>query len=191
MYVKALIKNYLPEDQQDSAHDQLMKTFLEIIAKESTSVDLKEELAVSLAGFVATEEHITWAKEWIAKRGVYSQDGNLLYTPDNMSNFLNSLLVSLYSFTSVDLEYKQKTLEEVIGDDKSDKATNLRERCRARLPDPAIKEETWKRIVAEKPEDSLVTRNSLMAGMYHRSQKEILRPYFDKFFECIESVAAS
>lgn len=72
MYIKALIKSYLPEEKQQEAHEQMMRIFIEIIGKESTSNELKEELAASLSGFIFTEEHIERAKFWIEKRGVYT-----------------------------------------------------------------------------------------------------------------------
>jgi len=189
--VKSLIKSYLPEEKQQEAHEQLMDIFVAIMQKESTSSELKEELADSLAGFVFTEAHIERVKFWIEKKGVYTADNQLVFEPQNTQDFLNGLIFVLHSFASVPVEYKTATLNAILGEDKSDKASQLRERCNARLPDAAIKAEVWERIVAKNSPDSLVTRNALMAGFYHRSQKDILRPYFTKFFENIEDIQAN
>ena len=34
--------------------------------------------------------------------------------------------------------------------------------------------------------DSISVRNAKMAGFYHHEQKDILEPYFDKFFDVLE-----
>lgn len=117
MAIKQLVKTYLPEAEQEKAHDDMLRVFTEIIGKETTSGELKEELAASLAGFVATPEHIERAKLWIEKKAVHTEDEKLLYEPKNTFDFLSGLIFVLHSFASVSKDYKDETLNSILGDD--------------------------------------------------------------------------
>lgn len=71
----------------------------------------------------------------------------------------------------------------MIGDDKSDLATNLRLTCRALHPSAENKAAVWKEFTDPASELSLYQRGALMSGFYSNKQIDVIRPYFTKFIE--------
>lgn len=80
-------------------------------------------------------------------------------------NHLNSIVVRIFK-TDVDQKVKDNLLEQVLGDDQSDKAKNLRLTCRATSSDPKIKEEIWELLTDPKSASSLYEKTAMMRGFY-------------------------
>jgi hypothetical protein len=55
--------------------------------------------------------------------------------------------------------------------------------CDALLPDPENKEKVWKMLTDPDSTESLHKRIARMSGFYSVSQLDIIRPYFDRFYE--------
>lgn len=87
---------------------------------------------------------------------------------------------------------KMELLESVLGKDRSEQAETCRAHCVSSLPDPLVKARVWQEITDfTTSTDSVSVRNAKMAGFYHHEQKEMLEPYFDKFFDVLEEYEAT
>ncbi len=74
--------------------------------------------------------------------------------------------------------------------DPSDRGRRAELRADVSRPDPAIKEEAWRRINGREY-GSLYERDSAMAGFGWRSQRNLLDPYVEDFFSRVHGVFAS
>ena len=76
-------------------------------------------------------------------------------------------------------------MEMILADDKSDIADRCRAACMASLPDPEIKAKVWAEITDPNNSDSVYVRTSKMSGFYGHDQHDIVKGYFDKFYEIL------
>ena len=80
-------------------------------------------------------------------------------------------------------------LEQVIGDDKSDKATNLKLKCEALTPTAKSKSKVWALIADHTNDLSSYQRSAYMGGFFDRNHPDLLKPYFDKYIEKVHDCA--
>lgn len=80
-------------------------------------------------------------------------------------------------------EAKLVLLEKTLGDDKSDIAQNTRDTCMALLPTPESKAQVWQAITDVTSTESIYKRSAKMGGFYSYKQMDLIKPYFEKFFE--------
>lgn len=83
-------------------------------------------------------------------------------------------------------EEKNKMLEQIIGDDKSDLAKRVKIQCEVSIPDAAVKEKAWNDIVDPKSTVSDVDKRAIMSGFWAGSQYELTKPYADKYYEALK-----
>ena len=76
-------------------------------------------------------------------------------------------------------------LEKTLGDDKSDIAKRVRLTCDAGLPEAENKAKVWKELTDLSSTESIYDRSAKMTGFYSWRQLDLIRPYFDKFYEVL------
>ena len=74
-------------------------------------------------------------------------------------------------------------LEKVLKDDKSDIAKTVRLQCEVSIADPAVKAQAWKDITDPNSSFSMKEKQAKMSGFYAWSQFDIVKPYFDLYYE--------
>lgn len=79
-------------------------------------------------------------------------------------------------------------MDVVLGDDKSDIAERCRAYCMAAVPDAEVKAKVWAEITDANNSDSLYVRQAKMSGFYGHDQEDIVKPYFDKFYEVLPTM---
>jgi len=95
------------------------------------------------------------------------------------------ILRKVFEDPSIPREKKMAMMEEVMGDEKSDLAENARLTCMACLPDAEGKAETWAAITDPNSGDSMKESIAKMSGFYSRKQMDLVRPYFDMFYQVL------
>ena len=73
--------------------------------------------------------------------------------------------------------------------DKTDDANLAKEQCYGSLPDKAIKEQQWQKIIDPNGKQTYYVTRAWMAGFYQRGQMELIRPYFKQFLEVLPKLA--
>ena len=64
----------------------------------------------------------------------------------------------------------------------------MRYSCNSCLPDPEVKAQVWKEITDPNSVESIYDRRAKMAGFYSYGQLDIIRPYFDKFYDVLPQI---
>jgi len=180
MNLRSLISFYIPHDQVKEKKFVLFDTLVGLLSKEGVS---KDPIVEQMFGFLSQESHITSALEWLDASKI-SQDGTCLY--ELKTNHKYSILKALFKAScAMTFEQKVELLEKTIGDDKSDIAQNTRDTCLACKACPDSKAKIWADITDMNSTESVYTRQAKMQGFYVNYQIELLRPYFDKFYDVI------
>lgn len=84
---------------------------------------------------------------------------------------------------------RQEILNGVVGEDKSDIATNLKLACKTLIPEQGAKEAAWKEIIDYNNDLSSYERAAMMDSFFNRDAEAILAPYFDKYLEAVRMCA--
>jgi aminopeptidase N len=97
-------------------------------------------------------------------------------------------LKGLFSSNLLTTEQKRAHLQEVQGDDKSDLAQNCKLTCEAYIPTAENKAAVWKEITDPNSTLSAKQRQAQMGGFFSASQLDLVRPYFDKYYEVLPDI---
>ena len=125
------------------------------------------------------------ATSWL-EAGKITHEDKVLYELGTKHKY--SIVKAYFASSSPTYESKKALLAKTVGDDKSDIAENLRHTCEASLPDPEKKAETWASVTDPNSNDSLHVRRAKMQGFYHWSQFDLCAPYFNKFYQDLQTV---
>ncbi len=80
-------------------------------------------------------------------------------------------------------------MEKVIGNDDSDIAVRTKAACMAGLPDPENKAKVWAELTDPTSTLSLYVRTAKMSGFYSPDQLDLIKPYFQKYFEILPTLS--
>ncbi len=72
--------------------------------------------------------------------------------------------------------------------DPSDRGQRAKLRCEISVPDAAVKQGAWEKFHTEEGFGSLYLTNAAMGGFNWNNQRELLKPYVDRFFEGVAAV---
>jgi len=116
-----------------------------------------------------------------------SKDGEKELAKINESH-KRTIVVKLSCSHLLTNEEKKKLQTEVLGGDLSDIAKNTLLTCQAAIADVQNKEQVWKDITDPKSTLSSEQKGALMEGFWIQDQLELLRPFFDRYFETIPEI---
>lgn len=108
------------------------------------------------------------AIKWLEAGYIQDRSGKNLETSKLNWSMKESIIKAIYEKPQISLETKQKLLTQVIGDEKSDLAENLRLACEARIPSKDSKAKVWKKIIDKENKLSSYQRKELMDGFFTR-----------------------
>lgn len=183
-----LLSSYVPDSSFETVCKDMFETIYEMICNEKRK-DLLPVLTSSLFKFLHTDDHTNWAIDWLKKGSICDKHGNKIEGWELNKSHKHAIVVEAHSKRSIDADEKQKLLDEVIGDDKSDVATNLKLACKASIPDKESKEKVWNDITDHTNNFSSYERAAMMTNFFKRDAADILEPYFDKYIECVHTCA--
>lgn len=193
--ISGLIANYLPPKCYPVYTDKMFKLVSKLIANNLKNKDLTLNLVEILIMFAHNEEHVLILKDWLVN-GPYVINGETkVPLPTEQLNQDNrfSIAVLIHKLRNLTLEEKAKILEaEVERDKNSDRSVRARCRCRAALPDPAIKKEIWEKVINEPNSESLYNMKAYMSSFAWIDQLDLVEPYIkERFFEDAEKVRSN
>lgn len=96
---------------------------------------------------------------------------------------------TLCKSTQITTETKQALIEKILGEDKSDVAKKARLGCEACFATKENKEKLWEIFTDDKTTLSIQDREAMMSGFCSWDQVELCDPYFDKYYEALETLA--
>lgn len=179
MNLRVLIANYIPVEEVAEKKNVMFGTLLTLMTKEGVP---KDSIVDQLFGFLSSEDNLRMAVEWL-KQCKITLDGQDIF--NLLPKHKHTILRVIFKSRIFDLETKMALLEETLGDDKSDLASNCRTSCLAGLPDPEVKARIWSEITDPNNSDSNYVRGAKMGSFYAADQLDIVEPYFDKFFDIL------
>jgi aminopeptidase N len=178
--VKGFIVSYIPEDKFVSLckqmFDKLYKRYLEIPDSE---IELKNCLKSSLCAYLADEEHIKLAAQWLDDESMSLDDENK-----------ELILLTIYKTPYFTKEDKNDMLTKYAGDRESDKLKRLKFSCSTALPDKDNKARAWEIITHPKERElSSYDYRAYLHGFHSRHQKDITEEYVQKYLEELPNFA--
>lgn len=161
---------------------------VQIIAKDDLHESVKGAVADYIFSFISCHEHVILSHKWFQKGAVYhpsNPNKDLIKLSDSHKRQIIKQIYKNEESGEVTKQFKTDLLNNFLGDDKSDISQNLRFYCQATSADPKTKEQVWKDLVDPKTKLSFYERRAQMQGFYCQGQIDLLRPYFDKFYEVL------
>jgi hypothetical protein len=153
-----------------------------MLHKEGVSQDAVVD---QLFGLIATENQHKMCVEWLEKGHIlHQEDKRNIY--ELKQSHKNTILTKTFKFSGMSKDTKMELLNKILGGDNSDLAINTRLTCLSGLPDADTKSETWKAITDINSSESLKERCAKMAGFKSWDQLELIRPYFDEFYDVLK-----
>lgn len=175
-----LISSYIPDEKYEEVSENVFDMLYDMVCND-TRQNLKPVLANALFSYIATEKHTDLALKWLEEGHICSQNGDKIESLALDINQKHTIVKIAHAKSHITSEAKEKLLSDVIGDDKSDMATNLKYACEALLPDKDVKERIWSEIINHANGFSSVENAAKMGNFFNRSSAEIVKPYFEKY----------
>jgi len=174
--VQTALFTFTPDEKFYEAASKMFETSWKLLhaAKDS---DSRITWANQLIGCAASKENVAKLLEWMDK-GVGIKD----FEFDQAMRW--SIVVKANAWGSPDAEERLANEEKR---DPSDRGQRKVEEARASKPDFAHKEKVWERIRTDK-KSSHYTLTSVMNGFMWHHQRELLKPFEEKFFQDVRSV---
>ena len=101
----------------------------------------------------------------------------------------HQILEAFYASPHFSTDEKKALRQKALEDDNSDAAQTVHLVCEYSLPDPELKQSLWEAITDPETKDSLRDTTLKMQGFWQRKQQlDLIAPYFDKYYQILESV---
>ena len=192
--VNSVVYNYLPLSMVKEYANKMFDLIQKLLVRNINNTEIVMLLLELLPSFSQTEEHTMMLKQWLeTEEPSVSIEGKTVNIPKDLVNqsIRFSICALIYQLKSVSLEEKENILNKEIEKDKnSDLSIRAKNRCKASLPDPKIKEELWDTFINKTNSDSLYNLKAYMSGFRPLGQLDLVEKYVkEKFFEDILKIA--
>ena len=142
----------------------------------------------NLFAFLSDIDHLNLARQWLETGIIFKDAENKAELFKLGQRHKYSILKKIFEEPSISAAEKHELLTKTIGDDKSDIAENTKETCLALLPTAENKAQVWAQLIDTNSTDSIYKRGAKIGGFYSWKQLDLIRPYFDKFYEVLPLV---
>lgn len=119
----------------------MFETLLALLLREDLEPTIRVPIVDNLFGFVSNLGHIELALKWLEKGAITKENGEEVFKLAQKHKY--SIVKVVFEEPSYPVSFKQELLDKTIGEDKSDIAVNVRETCRALIPDAESKAKIW------------------------------------------------
>lgn len=178
--LKVVISLYIPEESYDALCAQMFEKLLnkyESINDEAK--ELKNVIRSGFIGFMVSKNHIQQSVELV-------KANKIPFEIDEKKDIVRKV----FETGALPLKEAQEFLEEILGDDKSDRNKRFRLSIDSCLPDKQNKAKIWE-IITHPKENGLSSYDyaAYLGGFYSRYQQEITEEYVEKYLEFIPKFA--
>ena len=188
MNLSALVSYYIPSQFVIEKRKIMFNVLLGLLAQPHIDHSTKIPIVDNLFAFLSDLENLNLAKLWLENGVVF----NNLETKAELfklgTKHRYSILKKIFEEPSIPVPEKHELLAKVIGDDKSDIAENTKETCIALIPTAENKAHVWEQLTDTNSTESIYKRGAKMGGFYSWKQLDLIRPYFDKFYEVLPHI---
>lgn len=137
--------------------------------------------------FVTEADHLRMAASWIESGKITIEGEDLACELTNEHKY--DILKRYYACDAFTLDMKKALKAKTLSDDQSDNAKKVSQICDNSLPDAALKEKLWNEITDFDSKDTLIQTQIKIAAFFQRQQQlELIKPYFQKFYDIILDV---
>jgi hypothetical protein len=167
MNLSSLVSFYIPTEFVVEKRKIMFDVLLNLLCNEAIDPQTKIPIVDNLFGFVSDKDHLKVAQEWMIEGNIFVQkEGQRKEVFKLGQKHKYSILKKVFEEPSIPAQEKQDILKVVIGEDKSDIATNTIETCQALIPTAENKAQVWESICDPNSTESLYKRQAKMAGFY-------------------------
>jgi aminopeptidase N len=178
--LKVVISLYIPEENYFVLCKQMFENlYTKYLSIPDENKELKDVLRSGLIAFVADTKNIETSIKFV-------KDKLIPLEVDEKKDIVRKV----FEAGTLPLKEAQAFLEEVLGDDKSDRATRFRLTIDACIPDKVNKAKIWEIITHPKENGlSMYEYGAYLSGFYSRYQKDITQEYVAKYLENVPKFA--
>jgi hypothetical protein len=163
----------------------MFDVLLNLLSSQHINESTKIPIVDNLFSFLTDLEHLKLAQQWLESGIVFANIQNKIELFKLGTKHKHSILKKVFEEPSISIAEKEALLAKVIGDDKSDIAENTKETCFAFIPTAENKAKVWEQITDPNSTESIYKRKAKMSGFYSWKQLDLIRPYFDKYYEVL------
>ena len=183
-----LVGAYVPDSKFKDVCTNMFEMIFDLVIHEKNA-SLKKVLVNTLFNFLSTEKHVKQSVTWMKAGHLLDSEGEKVEGTDLSVSQKHSIIKAIHKKACFTSEEKAKYLSDILGDDKSDVAANLKLSCEALLPTAESKEKVWSVIINEDSGLSSYERAAYMSCFFTRDSAEIVKPYYQKYVEHVKECA--
>ena len=176
--MSAAISRYVPEEQKTAAAHRFFVLALDAL-RATTDADMKITWARTLIGIAITTEDILTTGQLA--------DGEIIIPGLTVDQDMRWSIAQRY--VAYGLEGAQARVDAEQARDPSDRGQRAAIRCATSKPEARTKAEAWARFqIGIQGYGSLHQSNAAMNGFHWWAQRDLLRPYVERYFEALPGI---
>ncbi len=174
------------EQLRETQTTNLFQMVLERVMTEN-SQPIVAILVSNLVQLAITRQQRELLIQWINDGNAKNSEGEQMVMVKLTREDRYLLIRSLYSDKDFPTQIRERMLQKELDEDKSDEGIRAKNSCHAAVSDPLNKAKLWEKYLSSDNQESEKLLVSSMKGFWHWSQKDILKPYVDKFFQNVRN----
>ena len=186
MQLAALISNYIPTDKVQESKHKMFGVLYDLLCS-GIEDSISGSVLDNLFSFTSHKDDVEKVVNWVQKGTVFMPDGTTELKKLTASH-KRAIMKRLFKSGELTQEKKNSLLEEILGSDNSDLAKNAKHCCAASIATAENKEKVWNELLDPNSKYSAKERQAMMGGFYSFDQLELCRPYYNKFYECLQKL---
>ena len=204
-YLSGCVVNYMPNILYTEYSSKLFDLAVLLIKNNSDNIEMLQTVFNQIAYFAIKDEHVNVLVDLLSNidsnSSTTTNTTNILKLPNNNHIAYNkyytipqetrfSMLKRIYTNRSINIEIKEKLLnQECKFDNGSDESNLCRFYCKAALPNELSKEKAWNILVYDSKSEALPKMEELMMGFAEKTHQDLTKKYLTKeLFEVLEDV---
>lgn len=175
---------YLPPESVAKFNKEVATFFFKKATNEKDDERLQMFCIDKALTFVTEADHLRMCATWINNQKISIEGEELTCELTNEQKY--DILKRYYACDAFTLDEKKALKAKTLANDQSDNAKTVEQICDNSLPEPALKEKLWNEITDFESKDTLIQTQTKIAAFFKKQQQlELIKPYFQKFYDII------